>query len=126
MAQTLFCIFIFIIVNNYEVNTIIKSYLLVWMNEQKHNYIPCAKLLLYFPTKYHGFIRKFFMDSIFFLINIENVYYDYYFVFICIFTFFECSKLIPLFLSMCKIHSNVFITKVYLIIIILETSFVLF
>lgn len=57
MAETLY-------LNNYEVDLILRSYLLIWMNEQQTNYIPCSKLLYYFPTPCHGFIRKFFFDSI--------------------------------------------------------------
>lgn len=117
MCEILFRIFYIIyftfIVNNVEIDLIFQSYVKLWYVEPSKNYIPCSKMLNYYPFKLQGVIRMFFQDCIYFfyIYQIADIYYDDYFQFVCLFLFFDVDRLILLFLSLSHIHSNIFITN---------------
>lgn len=109
MAQTLF-------LNKYEVNIIQESYLMLWGRNQSMNFILHSELLTEVDRSYEVLIKKFFMKRIIVTIYnlLEEIYFDDYFMFVCVFIFYEPSQLFSLLLSLCNIHSNIFISKAQL------------
>lgn len=112
LSRLLLCILflLFSLVNNYEVNLIEDSYLILWGQDTSEPYIFVNQLLTHYPDQYYNLIKAFFRDSIIILIIslicIDYItYYDYY-NFICFFLFFDINHIFLLLMSMCQIHSN--------------------
>lgn len=104
---------IIILVNNYEVDLILQSYLKLWMKDPGKPGIPCMEFLQSFKQTFEGLIRMFFEDSIFivvYYIQIEMIDYNSYFVFVCVYTFFGKNRILQLLISQAKIYSNKLVT----------------
>lgn len=104
-AEALFCIFSFIIfiVNKLEINNIIEVYLEMWGRNQLQNFVPLSTFINEFQFTCIPMISLFFPRG--------EVYYDKFLQFVFVIVFFNYAQLISLLLSMCKIHSNLFITS---------------
>lgn len=55
---------IFILVNNYEINTIMCSFLQIWHRSSYGEIALLNKMLELFPTQYHRLVKFFFLESI--------------------------------------------------------------
>lgn len=83
---------IIIIVSNYEVNSIQKSYLKRWEeNENEDNFILTSSFLNEFQTDYRGFVKL--------LLHSRRMYCDDYFLFITLISFFEPHDVLNVLLS---------------------------
>lgn len=117
MSQTLLCIFVShnLIVNIFEVNSIIKSYLEIWDPNLELSFITCEKLKCIFCNDFDNLIDAFFPSSIYIngynFLYIDQVKPQEYFLFVCSFIFFPISQVISLLLSICRVYSNVFVKK---------------
>lgn len=63
MSQCLWRIF-FYLVNNYEINLILKSYLLMWEGRKDLGYVPLTVLCFHLPAQCSGLLYKFFPTRI--------------------------------------------------------------
>lgn len=66
LSRLLLCILfvLFSLVNNYEVNLIEDSYLILWGQDTSEPYIFVNQLLSQYPEQYYNLIKAFFRDSI--------------------------------------------------------------
>lgn len=103
--------------NNYEVNQIFRHYITLWEEDQSLNGIHLLSFSSKFSSKYHEIIKAFFKD--------KDIGYCDYFVFICVFLFFDYDKILQILLAISNIHSNLFITPEQLerFVILIEKDF---
>lgn len=102
------------IVNNYEISICLYKYLYYWSKKPDTIYIKAPTLFRLLRLQYTPLFRQYFdIYSIYlYLLQYldENIDYQIFFQFFCLFTFSRISKLVKILLSVCKIHTNVAIT----------------
>lgn len=106
--------YFFFIVNYYDINIIFKYYLKLWNMDQTRNHIPISALQNLLPSTFHKFCYIFFQEGIYYnsLYNqIGVIYYDDFFLFVCIFVFFSRRDMIKIIFSINNIRSNFIITR---------------
>lgn len=89
--------------NKLEINNILEVYLEMWGRNQLQNFVPLSTFINEFQFTSIPMISLFFPHG--------EVYYDKFLQFVIVIVFFNYTQLISLLLSMCKIHSNLFITS---------------
>lgn len=118
-----YLLYLYNLVNNYEINSIHDLYLTIWYKNADNNYITINQLKQSILDSRNMFFPLFFSASILTYClynnyNIGEVYIDNFFQFVCTFLFFTHQQIITLLLSFAQIQSNVFITYVYIYIYI--------
>lgn len=91
------------LVSNYEVNTIIKSYLNIWLKHPKINYIYKSELEACFKPKNRGFVNHFFLS--------DEINCNDYILFVCFFLFYHKVDIISVLIAMSGVNSNLLITR---------------
>lgn len=91
------------LVSNYEVNTIIKSYLNIWLKHPKINYIYKSELEACFKPKNRGFVNHFFLS--------DEINCNDYILFVCFFLFYHKVNIINVLIAMSGVNSNLLITR---------------
>lgn len=92
-----------LIVNNYEVNTIISAYLTLWSRNPEKNSILKVDMESYFQPENRGFIRYFFPEN--------TISCNDFVLFVCFFLFYSTDDILSVLLAMCGVTSNLLITK---------------
>lgn len=77
--------------------------MLQWDSNKLQNYIPIEKVLNDFNSPYHGIVQTFF--------HYFQIYYDDYFLFVCIFSFCNLSQILYILLASCQLYPAKYITK---------------
>lgn len=89
--------------NNYEVNLIDKYYLQIWNRSRLQNFIPLERILNDFNSPYHGIVQTYF--------HYFHIYYDDYFLFVCVFAFCDFSQILYILLASCQLYPAKYISK---------------
>lgn len=79
-------------------------FLNVWCKDQSKCSLSLQDFQSLFSLKYSALITAFFD---------EDVSFEKYYKFIVFFGFFDMKNIITLLLSICNIHSNLYVTRVY-------------
>lgn len=96
----------------YEINCITDTYLLLWSHDVEKDYITLNQIRNHFNYLKEDVFAQFFNSSTFLLYSIlDEIYYDSFFQFVCIFIFLSPKQIITLLLSHQQIYSNIFITE---------------
>lgn len=114
MASSLFCIFLLLIVSYHDVNMIALFYLKLWCCDKKKNYVIKNEFKLCMLKEHEELIDSYFPTSTY-IYCLEIISWDDFFQFICIFTFFDFSDILPLLSSLSGNNSNLHISEVLLI-----------
>lgn len=94
-----------ILVNNYEINEFQGTFLMIWSKNPNLSYIPLNIFLSYFEYSFQCYIRSYFVDT-------DKIVFEDFFNMTCFYLFSSISRIISVLITMCKIHSNLFISKV--------------
>lgn len=84
-------------------NDILAVYLGLWSCNPELDHVPLDRLISHFPDEYSGLLKSFFSNP--------RILCSDYIVFVCFFVFYDVPQIVPVFLTMSHILSNVFVSQ---------------